>query len=456
MTDLLQQAMIAIRAGDKVTGKRLLARLLQTERDNEAAWLWLSAAVETDDERRRCLEQVLRINPSHPQAKAGLASLGAIQPPAAPPPPTQPAETPSLPHQSPFTMGLDDQEASGVAWEPQEASQPADLSVFWSPSEPETPTASPLPWETEPSEPSPAAGAFWLTEETETPGWAQQPSEPAPQPPSSEQPLWAAPPDLPADVVPPAPAQPSGSFDQAFWETPLSTAAAASAPAVEEAPKAKKRPPARGFPWHQIWLGVLISPSQDTYRKALTDPKLSMDRGLLWIFCVYLLSYLAIAGLVMAVGLPNVGQDVFVNEMARAVIGRIGVLMIALALVMACIGTLMFALGAGILHLSARTLGGRGSYEQLVFLLAAVNAPLFLVSGVIAFIPYVNCLGVVVSIYIIALEIIALKAVYGFGTGTAIAAFFLPVVVLVPVCCLLFYVLSEPVQRLLLEYALRG
>lgn len=74
MDNLLQQAMSAIKAGDWDSGRRVLVKILNTDPDNETAWLWLAAAVE-GDRRRHCLEQVLRINPNSQAAQKGLEEL---------------------------------------------------------------------------------------------------------------------------------------------------------------------------------------------------------------------------------------------------------------------------------------------------------------------------------------------------------------------------------------------
>jgi hypothetical protein len=82
--DLLNQGIAALKAGRRGDARTLLARLLQRDGQNEAAWLWLSGAVDTDEERRRCLERVLEINPHNHLAKRGLEALsgGAASPPA--------------------------------------------------------------------------------------------------------------------------------------------------------------------------------------------------------------------------------------------------------------------------------------------------------------------------------------------------------------------------------------
>jgi hypothetical protein len=87
MTVTLQEAINAIQDGDLTGGKTLLAKLLQQEPSNEAAWIWMSGTVEDIDQRRYCLEKVLEINPANATAKAGLARLGFELPTTTPPTP---------------------------------------------------------------------------------------------------------------------------------------------------------------------------------------------------------------------------------------------------------------------------------------------------------------------------------------------------------------------------------
>ena len=85
MSVTLQDAINAIQSGDLVSGKALLARLLQQDPNNESAWIWMSGTVEEIDQRRYCLEKALAINPGNATAQAGLLRLG-FQPPNATPP----------------------------------------------------------------------------------------------------------------------------------------------------------------------------------------------------------------------------------------------------------------------------------------------------------------------------------------------------------------------------------
>lgn len=75
--EILKQALIALKTGQRAEARKLLIQVVKQDKHNEKAWLWLSAAVDTDKERRICLEKVLAINPSNEAAKRGIASLSS-------------------------------------------------------------------------------------------------------------------------------------------------------------------------------------------------------------------------------------------------------------------------------------------------------------------------------------------------------------------------------------------
>jgi hypothetical protein len=75
--DTLEAGITAAREGRRVEARELLQQALQSDPRSEQGWLWMSAVVETDDERRICLERVLTINPKNQTAQAGLDKLGS-------------------------------------------------------------------------------------------------------------------------------------------------------------------------------------------------------------------------------------------------------------------------------------------------------------------------------------------------------------------------------------------
>lgn len=66
----------AYRNGNKTDARTLLEKAIELDQYNEQAWLWLSAVVDTTEEQRTCLENVLIINPNNERALMGLRSLG--------------------------------------------------------------------------------------------------------------------------------------------------------------------------------------------------------------------------------------------------------------------------------------------------------------------------------------------------------------------------------------------
>jgi len=83
--DLLKQGIAALKTGQKALARSLLQQAIQQDKRNETAWLWLSGAVDTDDERRTCLENVLLINPNNSVAWQGLNALTKVATPSAAP-----------------------------------------------------------------------------------------------------------------------------------------------------------------------------------------------------------------------------------------------------------------------------------------------------------------------------------------------------------------------------------
>jgi hypothetical protein len=73
--EMLKKGIAAVNAGRKAEARRLLMRVVEQDERNELAWLWLSGAVDTDRERRICLENALVINPNNRMAKRGLELL---------------------------------------------------------------------------------------------------------------------------------------------------------------------------------------------------------------------------------------------------------------------------------------------------------------------------------------------------------------------------------------------
>jgi len=72
----LREGITAVKAGEREKAYERLMAVLRADEENELAWLWLSGVMQTVNERRICLENVLTLNPENQLAQRGLAKLG--------------------------------------------------------------------------------------------------------------------------------------------------------------------------------------------------------------------------------------------------------------------------------------------------------------------------------------------------------------------------------------------
>src|SRR5574342_447272 len=73
-----QEAVEALRAGNKSKARELITDLLKTDQKNVTYWIWLSAAMDSPKERVYCLQTALKLDPENATAKRGLILLGAL------------------------------------------------------------------------------------------------------------------------------------------------------------------------------------------------------------------------------------------------------------------------------------------------------------------------------------------------------------------------------------------
>src|SRR5512138_1897335 len=75
---LFEDAVDALRQGERARGKDILTRLLKADQNNPNYWIWMSAAVDSAKERIYCLETALKLDPANATARRGLVLLGGI------------------------------------------------------------------------------------------------------------------------------------------------------------------------------------------------------------------------------------------------------------------------------------------------------------------------------------------------------------------------------------------
>lgn len=75
MEETTREGIAALKRGHTARARELLRQAVEENPDDLKAWLWLSGAVESDEERVECLQRVLELNPDHEAARLGLAKL---------------------------------------------------------------------------------------------------------------------------------------------------------------------------------------------------------------------------------------------------------------------------------------------------------------------------------------------------------------------------------------------
>ncbi|MBX3086054.1 MAG: PD40 domain-containing protein [Anaerolineae bacterium] len=75
LDQLLREGIAAAKIDDKEMARTKLRQVTELDQYNEKAWFWLASVVETDEEKRVCLGNVVVINPNNDRAKQLLDQL---------------------------------------------------------------------------------------------------------------------------------------------------------------------------------------------------------------------------------------------------------------------------------------------------------------------------------------------------------------------------------------------
>ena len=194
--------------------------------------------------------------------------------------------------------------------------------------------------------------------------------------------------------------------------------------------------------WFSVWMSAVTKPNEQTYAEIANSPDVKATTAYLWVFIGGGVSYF-LASLV-----PNVAFRQLLQQYGGGQFqlggGGIGARLITLicgAPIGAVILTVVFAVVVAIVQFLAKSFGGRGTFDQLAYTFAAIYTPFALVSGVLSLlgaIPYIgycfSFISLLALLYMVVLQVMAVKVVNQFGWGQAAGSYFLPVLVLF--CCL--------------------
>ena len=147
-------------------------------------------------------------------------------------------------------------------------------------------------------------------------------------------------------------------------------------------------------PMFRTWINALTRPSEETYAQIAASPAAKTSTALLWVFVGSLIQSLVVF-LMQGVWMSRVMQGSgFENQMSSGLIG-----VLCGAPISAAISVVLFAAFTGVVQWIAGLFGGRGSFEKLVYVLAAITVPFTLISALLTLlsaIPFVGfCFGLV-------------------------------------------------------------
>lgn len=198
------------------------------------------------------------------------------------------------------------------------------------------------------------------------------------------------------------------------------------------------------------WISAVTKPNESTFARIVAQPGATAGKAFLWVFLASLLTSFA-SLIVQAVGFggqmdtireflpPEVARELPVGAAPSFGFGTV----ICGAPVGAVFSVLGFAIAVALIQWVAKLFGGTGSFDKLAYAFSAITVPYSVVAAVLALIgiiPFVGILTGLISfalaIYVVVLEVLAVKAVNGLDTGKAVGAVLLPILVIfLLICC---------------------
>lgn len=198
----------------------------------------------------------------------------------------------------------------------------------------------------------------------------------------------------------------------------------------------------------QSWMNVLTHPGEAVFAEERSRPQATIGTALIWIVIAAVISGIlgwlqlqiflgSTGGIAAMIGQMNLPPDVAAEVNTMMSNGMMGALMGGSGLASIIITPIGFLIGTGILFLIARLFGGTGDFGRFAYLLAAIQAPISIVSAVLGFVPVLGgCVSGALGIYAIVLTYFAIKVEHALSDGKAIATLLLPLalVILLAIC----------------------
>ncbi len=192
--------------------------------------------------------------------------------------------------------------------------------------------------------------------------------------------------------------------------------------------------------WFSVWMAAVTKPNEQTFVDMANSGNAKATTAYIWVFIGSLVSFF-LASLVQGAAMRQIMQQYGVDGQAGGGIGTTLITAICGAPIAAVISVVVFAVVVAIVQFIAKMFGGKGTFDQLAYALAAISTPFVLISGVLTLLSAIPLVGLCFSVvsliaglYVLVLQVIAVKAVNQFGWGQAAGSLLLPFIVLC--CCL--------------------
>lgn len=199
-----------------------------------------------------------------------------------------------------------------------------------------------------------------------------------------------------------------------------------NSPSPNELPSIPPTPPASIL---ETWLKAVTRPSEQTYRAIAASPSASLGRALLWVFVAALpemIVYFLVQG-----SLQSDMQQATGGSGALLPSGGVSPLLVVCGAPAAAAAMLLsFLVSSGITHGVAHLFSGRGTYGQWAYAMSAIFVPMALVSTVLlafqalgtAVALCMAAISMILALYVIVLQVIAIKAVQQISWGGAVVS----------------------------------
>jgi len=208
------------------------------------------------------------------------------------------------------------------------------------------------------------------------------------------------------------------------------------------------------------WIDAFTKPKEETYARIAAQPSASASKAFLWVFLASLLT--SLVSLVASLGgqqMENIRQLLPPEIASQLPVGADPAVGIGTVICGAPVGALLavigFAIGTALVQWVAKLFGGTGTFDKLAYAFSSITVPYSVVASVLALLgmfPFVGILtgliSLALSIYLIVLEVLAVKAVNRLDTGKAVGSVLLPglVIALLICCCIVVaFALMGPV-----------